>query len=126
MTGQRVAQTADSFCDQVRGDVGEVAGRAAQVGADQVEGIDAVGVAVDHHPLVDQHGRAADPVVRGQARLEQRGLLVGGVGIAESHRLHAGGQRGGKERQPAQDGEEAPPRDLTAVLGQTAEADHQT
>src|SRR5437763_4470769 len=44
LTGQRVAQTADSLCHQVRGDVGEVAGRAAQVGADQVAGIYAVGV----------------------------------------------------------------------------------
>src|SRR5438094_2455787 len=54
LTGVRILRDLGAGQNQVTGDVRKISRRAAEVGADQADGVKAVRVAVDHDPLVDQ------------------------------------------------------------------------
>src|SRR2546428_5663517 len=94
------------------------------MGADQIERIDPIGVAVDDDPLVDENCRGSNRIVSRCAGLEGRRLFIGRVRKDEPDRLKEGHERCDDEGTPAKQREEASPRHLASVLDESPSADH--
>src|SRR6266581_6298307 len=94
------------------------------MGADQIERIEFIGVAVDDDPLVDENCCGSNRIVRRCAGLEGRRLFIGRVRKDEPDRLKEGHERCDDEGTPAKQREEASPRHLASVLDESPSADH--
>src|ERR671937_1473321 len=115
----RVFRNPGTRLDQIAGDVGEISRGAAQMRADQADGVKAIRVAIDDYPLVDDHVGRPDRIGTGRVGLEGGWVLVGGVRLDELDALIESDDRGHRESRPAGDGQEATASHLAAVVDQT-------
>ena len=125
LAGPRVFDAGYALRHKVTRDVSKPTRRAAEVGTDQVEGVEAVGVAVDDHPFVDHHRGRAYCILGRRARLECCRLFVGSVRKQIADALQDRNQGSQEECSPAEQRQETTPADLAAVAQPAVHADHQ-
>src|SRR5712692_10890446 len=94
LAGLWIPDPLNALPDQVAGDVGKPARRTAEMRADEVEGIKTVRVSVEDCPLVDEHGRRANRILRRPPQFEGGRILVDRVRIQETERFEEGGGTG--------------------------------
>src|ERR1700730_6235903 len=120
LTSIRVFRDLRSRQHQVAGGVREVPRGAPQMGADQTDRVEAVGIVIDDDPLVDDHRSRAHRVGARRVGLESGRVLVGRIGIEPLDALVERDEDRDREAGPAGHRQEAAPRHLAAVFDQTS------